>query len=322
MLQVVTNDKQGGIFDISELITDATWKTSRIGKPGSFDFTMLQDSNYMINNGDIVEVKYDDKPLFYGYVFSIGRSQEETLKIKAYDQIRYLTATDTYVFKNKTAAAIVKQIANDFGLKWGHIVDTKYAIPSMVEDGQKLIDIIDKAFALTTINTGSIYVFYDDYGKLAVQNIKDMQLDIVIGDESLMTGFSFEKSIDSDTYNKVKLVRDNKKTKGRDVHVAQNSENIAKWGLLQYYKKVDEKMNDAQIRQLLDQLIKLKNRETKSLKIDALGDPSVRAGCYIHVEIEELAISQLYLVNECTHKFSGDEYTLQIELKVVENEPG
>ncbi|AZK48508.1 XkdQ/YqbQ family protein [Paenibacillus lentus] len=318
MLQVVTDDKQGGVFDISELITDANWKTSRIGKPGSFDFTMLQDSNYMINNGDIVAVKYDDKPLFYGYVFSIGRSQEDTLKIKAYDQIRYLTATDTYVFKNKTAAAIIKQIANDFELKWGHIADTKYAIPNLIEDGQKLIDIIDKALALTTVNTGSIYVFYDDYGNLTLQNVKDMKLDIVVGDKSLMTGFSFEKSIDSETYNQIKLVRDNKDTKKRDMHIAQDSANIAKWGRLQYYEKVDENMNDAQIRQLLDQLVKLKNRETKSLKVDALGNPSVRAGCYIHVEIGELAINQLYLVEECSHRFSGEEYTLQIELKVIE----
>lgn len=316
MLQVVTDDKQGNVYDISELVTDATWKTSRIGKPGSFDFTMLQDSKYIINNGDIVAVKYDDKPLFYGYVFTVGRSEEETIKIKAYDQIRYLTATDTYVFKNTTAAAIVKRIANDFGLKWGHIVDTKYAIPSMVEDGQKLIDIIDKGFALTNINTGSIYVFYDDYGKLAVQNVKDMMLDIVIGDQSLMTGFTFEKSIDKDTYNRIKLVRDNKKTGKRDVHIAQDSANIAKWGRLQHYQKVDENMNDAQIKKLLDQLAKSKNMETKTLKLEALGDPSVRAGCYLHVEIEELAINQLYLVEECSHKFSGDDYTLSVELKV------
>ncbi|GIP55965.1 XkdQ/YqbQ family protein [Paenibacillus vini] len=316
MLQVVTDDKQGNVYDISELVTDATWKTSRIGKPGSFDFTMLQDSKYIINNGDIVAVKYDDKPLFYGYVFTVGRSEEETIKIKAYDQIRYLTATDTYVFKNTTAAAIVKRIANDFGLKWGHIVDTKYTIPSMVEDGQKLIDIIDKAFALTTVNTGSIYVFYDDYGKLAVQNVKDLMLDIVIGDQSLMTGFTFEKSIDKDTYNRIKLVRDNKKTGKRDVHIAQDSANIAKWGRLQHYQKVDESMNDAQIRKLLDQLVKSKNMETKTLKLEALGDPSVRAGCYLHAEIKELAINQLYLVEECSHKFSGGDYTIQVELKV------
>ncbi|MNI49567.1 phage late control protein GPD [compost metagenome] len=249
-------------------------------------------------------------------MFTVGRREEETIKIKAYDQLRYLTASDTYVFKNTTAAAIVKRIANDLGLKWGHIVDTKYAIPSMVEDGQKLIDIIDKSFALTTINTGSIYVFYDDYGKLSVQNVKDMMLDIVIGDQSLMTGFTFEKSIDKDSYNRIKLVRDNKKTGKRDVHIAQDSANIAKWGRLQHYQKVDESMNDAQIRKLLDQLVKSKNMETKTLKLEALGDSSVRAGCYLHVEIEELAINQLYLVEECSHKFSGDDYTLSAELKV------
>ncbi|MNW46029.1 phage late control protein GPD [compost metagenome] len=316
MLQVITDNKSGNLYDISELITDATWKTSRIGKPGSFDFTMLQDSKYIIDNGDIIRVKWDDKPLFYGYVFSIGRGEEETIKVKAYDQMRYLMAADTYVLKNTTASDIIKRIAKDFNLKLGSVADTKYAIPSLLEDGQKLIDIIDKAFAYTTINTGSIYVLYDDFGSLTVKNVKDMKLDFFIGDTSLMHGYSFEKSIDSDTYNQIKLVRDNKTTKKRDVHIAKDSANIGKWGLLQYYQSVDENMNDAQIRQLLDQLSKLKNRETKSLKIEALGDPSIRAGCYVHAEIEELAISQLYLVDECTHKFSGDDYTISIELKV------
>ncbi|MFD1179201.1 hypothetical protein ACFQ3W_23310 [Paenibacillus puldeungensis] len=317
MLQVFTDNKLGGVYDVSELVTDATWKTSRIGKPGSFDFTMLQDSNYKISNGDIISAKWDDKPLFYGYVFSVGRNQEETISIKAYDQLRYLTATDTYVFKNTTAAAVVKRIANDFGLKWGNIVDTKYKIPSMVEDGQKLLDIIDKAFALTTINTGSIYVFYDDYGKLAVQNVKDRIVDLIIGDESLMTDFSYEQTIDSDTYNRIKLVKDNKKTGKRDVYIAQDSANIAKWGRLQYYQKVEENQNEAQIKALLDQLARAKNQETKSLKIDALGNPLVRAGSYVKVVIEELAINELFLIDECSHKFSGSDYTISIDVKVV-----
>lgn len=317
MLQVITDNKQGGVFDISEIVTGATWKTSRIGKPGSVDLTILQDANYMVSNGDIIALKWDDVPLFYGYVFTIGRSEADTLTIKAYDQIRYLAATDTYVFKNKTAAAIVKQIADDFGLKWGHVVDTKYKIPSMVEDGQKLLDIIDKAFALTTINTGSIYVFYDDYGKLAVQNVKDRVLELVIGDESLMTDFAYQQSIDSDTYNRIKLVRDNKKSGKRDVYIAQDSANIAKWGRLQYYQKVDDNQNEAQIKALLDQLAKLKNRETKSLKITALGDPSIRVGSYLRVIIGELAIDQRFLIDECSHSFSGDDYTVQIEVKVI-----
>lgn len=317
MLEVITDNKQGGVYNISELVTDATWKTSRIGKPSSFDMTILQDANYILNNGDIIRVKYDDVPIFYGYVFSVGRQMEETLKIKAYDQMRYLTSNDTYVFANKTAAAIMKQIAADFGLKVGSVTDTKYKIPSMVEDNQKLMDIICKALDLTVINTGVIYTMYDDFGNLIIKNSQDMKLDLVIGDDSLMTGFSFEKSIDSDTFNRIKLVRDNKETKKRDVYIAQDSTNISKWGRLQYFQKVDENMNPAQIKQLLDTLAKVKNRETNTLKIDALGNPTVRAGCFITVTIEELAINQYYLVDECSHKFSGDEYTLSLELKVV-----
>ena len=317
MLEVITDNKQGGVYNISELVTDATWKTSRIGKPSSFDMTILQDANYILNNGDIIRVKYDDVPIFYGYVFSVGRQLEETLKVKAYDQMRYLTSNDTYVFANKTAAAIMKQIAADFGLKVGAVADTKYKIPSMVEDNQKLMDIICKALDYTVINTGVIYTMYDDFGNLIIKNSQDMKLDLVIGDNSLMTGFSFEKSIDSDTFNRIKLVRDNKDTKKRDVYIAQDSANIAKWGRLQYFQKVDENMNPAQIKQLLDNLVKAKNKETKTLKIDALGNPTVRAGCFVTVTIEELAINQFYLVDECSHKFSGDEYTLSLELKVI-----
>lgn len=317
MLEVITDNKQGGVYNISELVTDATWKTSRIGKPSSFDMTILQDANYILNNGDIIRVKYDDVPIFYGYVFSVGRQNEGTLKIKAYDQMRYLTSNDTYVFANKTAAAIMKQIAADFGLKVGAVADTKYKIPSMVEDNQKLMDIICKALDYTVINTGVIYTMYDDFGNLIIKNSEDMKLDLVIGDDSLMTGFSFEKSIDSDTFNRIKLVRDNKETKKRDVYIVQDSKNISKWGRLQYFQKVDENMNPAQIKQLLDTLAKVKNRETKTLKIDALGNPTVRAGCFVTVTIEELAINQFYLVDECSHKFSGDEYTLSLELKVI-----
>jgi hypothetical protein len=86
---------------------------------------------------------------------------------------------------------------------------------------------------------------------------------------------------------------------------------------LQYFDVVDEKMNAAQIKELLNTLIQLKNRERRSLKIDALGDLRIRAGCYIPVILNELGINQYFLVDECTHKWEGDEHTMQITLKVV-----
>lgn len=317
MLAIELDNKDGNVWNISELVSSATWKTSRIGKPASFDFSFIADDNMNIYNGDIVRVKWDEHPLFYGYVFTIGSGQDEEISVKCYDQMRYLLYNESYVFKNMTAAAIVKRIANDFDLKWGHIVDTKYVIESMVEDNHKLMDIICKAFDYTVIHTGNIYNFYDEFGALTIRDAKDMKLDLMIGDNSLMHGYSFEKSIDGETYNRIKLVRDNKQTGGRDVYISKDSANIAKWGVLQYFQVVDENQNEAQIQKLMDQLEQLKNRETKKLKLEALGNPAARAGCYLTVKISDLGIDQYFLVEECSHSFSGEDYTMSMDLKVI-----
>ncbi|MGO4371541.1 hypothetical protein AB4Z21_12230, partial [Paenibacillus sp. MCAF20] len=127
----------------------------------------------------------------------------------------------------------------------------------------------------------------------------------------------YKRSIDSDTYNYIKVFQDNKKTGKRDIHTGQDSANIAKWGRLQLYQQADEKMNEAQIKTLVDQLLTLKNREQKTLSIEAIGDLRVRAGFYIPIVIQELAISQYFLVEDCTHKFDADAHTMSLELRVI-----
>lgn len=317
MLEVLVDNKDGNVWDISELVSDLSWKTSRIGKAGSLDITYIKDKNFKANNGDVVRVKFKDHNVFYGYVFEVGDGKDEAIKIKAYDQFRYLMANDTYVFKNITATQVIKQITTDFGLKTGIMEDTGYQIPAMVEDNKKLIDIICGALDRTLIATGRIYVLYDDFGQLALRNTENLVLDFMIGDESLMYDYVRKTSIDSDTYNRVKLVQENKETGRRDVHIAQDSANISKWGKLQLYQTLDEGMNAAQIKELLNSLLELKNRETKSLQIQAIGDIRVRAGCYIPVVIEEFGINQKFLVDECIHRIDGDDHTMTLELKVV-----
>lgn len=318
LLQVLLDDKLGTVWDISELVTEATWKTTRAIQPGSLDFRMIASSQITVANGNIVRVKWDDIPLFYGYVFSVNRGQSEEISVKCYDQMRYLNAKETYVFKNITAAAAVKRITDDVGLKWGHIADTKYVIPTLVGDGKKLLDILSEAFDKTVINTGIIYTLYDEFGALAVRDCaKEMKLNLQLGDQSLLYSYSYEQSIDSDTYNYFKLVQDNQETGHRDVYAAKDEANIATWGKLIYYDKVDDNQNAAQINKLLDMLQKLKNRETRRLKLDVLGQPQLRAGCLITVNISALGMNQEFLIDECSHQFRGGEYTTSIDLKVI-----
>ncbi|NQX68069.1 hypothetical protein HQN90_18250 [Paenibacillus alba] len=321
MLTVEIDNKDGFLWELP--ISNVQYNTTRYGKPSSCVITMLQGGLYeakefKINNGDIVRVQLDGAPVFYGFIFSIDRGRSEDVKITAYDQMRYLMSNETYVFKNVTASEIIQTIAADFKLETGSIADSGYVIPSMVEDGAKLMDIVCKALDKTVIATKKIFVLYDDFGTLRLRDADDWHMDFILGDVSLVYDYELKRSIDSDTYNRIKFVRDNKETKMRDVYFLEDHNNIAKWGRLQHFQKVDEKMNPAQINELIELTMKAKNQETKTFSLQAIGDIRIRAGCRVFVYIQDEGINQYYQVEECSHNFDGSEHTMKLDLKVVD----
>ena len=322
-IQLLLDNKKGNIFDISELVSEIIWKTKRKGKPSSLDIKLLKDNQISISNGDIISFKVDNNKVFYGYVFENSGNKEPITKLTVYDQIRYLLFNDTYVFKNKKASQILMQIAKDVGLRVGTTEDTGHAIPNLLEDDKKLLDIVYSSLDKTLMSTKQTYVLYDDFGYLNLRNINNMKQLVVISDDNNLGDYDWKNSIDSDTYNRVKIVRDNKETKGRDVYIAQDSKSIAKWGRLQYYHKVDEKMNKAQIQQMVNSTLKLKSRETKTLKLkdvlstDTAADLKLRAGAGVFVDIKEKGIKQYYLIEEATHKFEKGNLVMDFDLKVV-----
>lgn len=323
MLEIEIDNRSGKIWGVSELISSLRLKTSRFGKAGSAELTFVRnylygDSSFTIEPGYVVRIRHGKVNLFYGVVFIVDQSEDDALKVTAYDQIRYLLSADTHVFTNTTATAIIKKILDENKLIVGTLADTKYVIPKLSEDGQKLLDIIYKALDTTLTSDKKMFIFYDDFGKLSLTRIEDMILDVVIGANSLLYGYKYKRSIDSETYNRIKLVMDNKKTGKRDVYIEQDSSTIAKWGRLQYYRKVEEGTNPAQIKEAMKNLLELKNREQLTFTLDALGDPRLRAGSGVYIDLPELTAPALHLVNECTHNFEGDEHTMSLELVVFD----
>lgn len=322
MIEVIIDNRNKTMWDISELITDMTWSTSRSGKPAKMSLTyvsgaLFQSRKFTVNNGDVVRVKVDGKPVFYGYVFTIETSEDDKVKLTAYDQIRYLLTNDTYVLENVTATDLIKRIAKDCELKIGELSDTKHVIPLVMEDNKKLLDIICRALDKTLIATRNIFIFYDDFGKLTLRDAKTWTTDIIIGEESQMRGFSHKRSIDDETYNRVKLFRDNKASGKRETFIMQDSANIARWGRLQLSDKLEEGINDAQIKELLASYMKLHNREKKTLKVDAVGDVRIRAGMYIPLYLPEQQIQQYMIIDECSHDWDGSGHKMSLTLKVI-----
>ena len=310
------NNVTGDAFDVTTLCAGAKWSTKRSGFPASLELTMIADAAVVWTHGGIVVLKDDDTGIFYGYVVKIGQDETDQVTITAYDQTWYLKKNkETYVFTGKRADQILTQIAADFGLKCGALENTGYAIPSMIEDGQTLFDIVLKSLDHTLINSGKMFVLWDDFGSLRITDVEKSKLDLFVGDSSLATGYTYETDIDSESYNKIKLVRDNKKTGKRDVYIFQDSKNIKLWGVLQNYETVDEDMNEAQIKERGGQMLELYNRPKKTFEVKALLDLSVRAGRALYIGIEKVGVSSFFIVEEASADLLKEEMTLK--LKVV-----
>ena len=265
-----------------------------------------------------MELSVDGVKMFKGYVFTAERNRDGEVAYVAYDQLRYLKANASYVFEAMTLPQIIQQIAADFNLTCGTLEEPGYAFPCLIKENVSCLDIIFDALAETIIQTGKIYVFYDNAGALSLTEARNMYSTVLLGDGSLVTDYTYKRDIDSDTYNRVKLVRPNKDTGRADTYVHEDTETIGKWGLLQYYDQVDENLNEAQIDQMCAQYLQYYNRVLQTLTIEAIGVPGLRAGMIIPVcfgDINDLSVSRLLLAEKVTHTFEADDHTMSIEVK-------
>ncbi len=295
------------------------WSTERSGTPGKLTFKMLSDSVFSVQEGAAVRLKVNDRSVFFGFVFTQKRDKDNIISITAYDQLRYLNNKDTYVYTDKTASQLVKMLASDFNLNVGTIENTKFVIASRVEENTSLFDMIQNALDLTLTNTKELFVLYDDYGKLTLKNISSMKVGengkYLLIDAETGQNFEYSSSIDSGTYNKIKLTYDNKKAGKRDIYIAQDSSHMNEWGVLQYFDKLSEDENG---QAKADALLKLYNSKTKSLKITgAIGDARVRAGSMliVNLTIDNINLKNFMLVEKAKHTFKLDQHFMDLTLR-------
>lgn len=316
MIQILyQHPSSGRAWDITTTVSAATWETKRRGSPASLSVKQVAAGPVQWAEGGTLLLKKDGAGVFLGYVFDIEQDETGGVSVKAYDQMRYLKNKDTYVFEGQRADQVIWQIAADFGLTLGPIANTGYVIPSMVEDIQTLLDIMLKALDLTIINTGKLYVLWDDFGKLTLSDADALKLGLMIGDASLATGYKYRSEIDSATANQIKLVRDNKESGKRDVYLIQDSGSIRTWGILMHQEKVNENLNPAQIDSLGQSMLELKNRPSRTFTVNALtSDVTVRAGRSIFVQIAALGVSAFYLLEEVSHDLVNEKMTLKLKV--------
>lgn len=295
------------------------WSTERRSAPGKLTFKVVNDPVLNIGEGMAVRLKVDGKPVFFGFIFTMKRDKGKLIEVTAYDQLRYLNNKDTYVYENLTASQFIQMLAADFSLNVGTLEETGFVIASRVEDNTSLFDMIENALDLTLQNTKEMYVLYDDFGKLTLKNIASMRVGeqgrYMMVDEETGENFEYSSSIDGDTYNKVKLIYENEDTGKREVYIAQDSEHMNRWGILQHFDTLQSGENG---QAKADALLRLYNTKTKNLRItNAFGDVRVRAGSLLIVNLNlgDMCMKNFMLVEKVKHTFKLNEHVMDLTLR-------
>ena len=287
----------------------------RTGSPGKLTFTTIKDASQDMSfgEGDPVCFYYDNKPLFMGYVFTKKRDREGHIEVTCYDQIRYLKNKYTYLFEKKTASQIIEALCSDFNLKIGKFDNTGYVLKAVAEENKSALDIALDVLEDTLVNTGNMYVLYDDFGELQVKNVANIVSSTLICEDTA-ENFNYASSIDSETYNSIVLYYKNEDELIK-IFTASSPSTIKQWGTLRYFEEVK---NPTIGQNKADALLKLYNRKSRELTISgAFGDTSVRGGTLIPVKLNlgDIVTNNYMLVEKVTHNFENDHYTMDLTLE-------
>lgn len=318
---LIFNGESNTLYDYAPIVQKVTYTTNRNASAGKLVFSCIKSRSLNLTEGARVQFYADGKEIFQGYVFTLEQDRWGIISVTAYDQLRYLKANASYSFAGIKLGGIIQQIAADMQLQVGTLEDTGYTIPALTKENAECLDIIDYGLQITQNNTGKTFVFFDDFGKLSLKEAKNMMADVIIGNGSILTEYTYKSDIDSDTYNQVKLVRPNKETGQGDTYVFKDTETIKKWGLLQKYQKVDENLNEAQISEQGNIMMAYYDRVLKTISMEGVGGvPGLRAGAMAIIKIKdipELSGGYALMLDKVKHVFAEEGHTMNLEAKIL-----
>lgn len=304
-------------FNLDDVVCSVEWSFFLEEQPGKLTFEIKDVTDDVFFEGGNVVLWVDGKEVFDGYVFTRKRTDAETMQVTAYDRLRYLQNKDSATFDKCSVEEIFTEICEAQKLPYKKASFGNYKTSQIAHDNKTLYAMLQRAFDETLIAKGQYLAVRDNLGTLELVDIANLTTNLIIGDGSLLSGFDYESSIDSETYNYIKIRDSNKQA-----YAELDNQNVNKWGRLQYYEELTESLNEAQIKEKAEQLLKLYNRKTKSLSVKCIGVPDIIAGSGVALAIPKLAKegvaqNQYAYCTKVTHSISNGEYSMELTLEVI-----
>lgn len=299
---------------VGEAVEEVQWTTYLEGQPGKLVFYVHKTDGVAFWEGATVWFTVDGELVFRGIVFKKERSQNvDLIKVTAYDYLIYLKNKDAFVFQEKTLPEIFEEVCVKFDLNFNVVDSTDYQCVDRIFDNRTGRDVLQTSIDDTFANSGNWFCLRSINNEIQLHNTENLLSNIQFGDASAIISFNYTTSID-DSYNQIKLYRDNQDTGRREIYIVRDSDTINEWGLLQYYSPVNDTLNTAQIEERATSILGAYNRRGRQFKCtECLGDLSVFSGAIIKCSISDLgdiSLDDNLLIQQCTHTFSESYHSM------------
>ncbi|MCD8208768.1 MAG: hypothetical protein LUD72_12585 [Bacteroidales bacterium] len=304
-------------YDITELVEKVQWKGRFGSATRSLKVTLMDDPGYQrsrsgidVTEGHQCYLEYDGSELFRGIIMNQSQTQKKKMTFTAYDNGIYLSNNkDTYVYENKTADSIFKDVCNRLGMPMDEVAACTYKIPELTKSKTTAFDTIADALSLDYDATGIRHYVFSDKGKLSLkirrQNIKQW----VIETGQNLSEYTYTRSIE-DVKTRIKMIS----SEGTTIATKSDTSLEAKIGVMQDIQIPDENLTTAQINDLIASVLRTESTPERSIEVTAMGIADVISGIGVYMIIPDLDIKETFYVDEDTHTFEGNSHTMSLKL--------
>lgn len=321
---ILQNNIDGQSYQLSQIATSVTLSTEMMtGEPGKMEITILFDDELRaveLGEGSAVEFRVNGEVHFLGFMHTLSISSDDTVTIECYDTIKYLQLTAFAQRHIETASQFFSRILNKVPQtppSINIIRESSHRLSEYYFRRKTLYEMIEEGIVDTNIAEEKQYIIRDDgTGTIEFGEVDDfLKEDVVLGDASFTTSYDYETTI-TESYNVIKIVRDNEELGKRDTWIVYDQENIDRWGEKRLYVDAEENQTDAQIRAMAEMYLEAKNRPRRNMEIEALGINGLKAGDGIIIVIEKSGIRHPIWIKACEHTYTAHEHTMSLELEV------
>jgi hypothetical protein len=313
-----TDSESGEILDYTDIVVSASISSSIGSQSGRCEIEIVGDGSGM-NFGSVIEVFNGEIGVYRGFLFNVKMEDDRHFRSIFYDQTRYLRNVDVFVYKDMTASKLFKHICQVHELSIGIVDDSSYALEPALCEGRSLWDIMRDAIDSTLAHENNLYVIRDVFGKLEFRNIDNLRSDFVIDDENVAIGYEFEIGIDKDTFNYIRIGFEDSNANERKWGFYEDPDLVNKWGRLQFYRLMRERMSKDNLETLAKQLLVNYARPTRDVRLTCFGDFNVSAGSGVNLSLDRIQAFRgmnRYYVTSCTHKIENCIHTMDLSLAI------